>query len=87
MFPLSFGGYIVDTPGIKGFGVVDFSEEETGDYFVEIFARKKDCKFHNCRHVNEPGCAVIEAVENGEIALSRYQSYLEILLDEDETYR
>jgi ribosome biogenesis GTPase len=87
MHSLSFGGYIIDTPGIKGFGVVDFSEEETGDYFREIFAIKSGCKFHNCRHINEPDCAVIKAVENGEIALSRYLNYLDILTGEEGSYR
>ncbi len=79
--------YIIDTPGIKGFGVVDFGQEEVGDYFKEIFALKQHCKFSNCIHVNEPKCAVKEAVESGEIALSRYKSYLQILAGEDENYR
>jgi len=79
--------YIIDTPGIKGFGVVDFSPEEVGDYFKEIFALKQQCKFSNCIHVNEPKCAVKEAVEAGEIAASRYRSYLQILAGEEESYR
>jgi ribosome biogenesis GTPase len=86
MFPLSFGGYIIDTPGIKGYGLVDFSKEEVSHFFPEIFALQTKCKYYNCIHVNEPKCAVIEAVENKEIALSRYQSYLQ-MLEEDETYR
>jgi ribosome biogenesis GTPase len=86
MFPLSFGGYIIDTPGIKGYGLVDFSKEEVSHFFPEIFALQTKCKYYNCIHVNEPKCAVIEAVENEEIALSRYQSYLQ-MLEEDETYR
>lgn len=87
MFSLPFGGYIIDTPGIKGFGVVDFEKDEVGDYFPEIFERKQECRFNNCLHVNEPDCAVKKAVENGEIAGSRYISYLQLLEGEEETYR
>lgn len=79
--------YIIDTPGIKGFGVVDFEDNEVGDYFREFFAIKHRCKFNNCLHVNEPKCAVKEAVEKGEIAKSRYRSYLQILAGEEEHYR
>lgn len=79
MFPLSFGGYLIDTPGIKGFGMVDMSKEELGDYFPEFFALKGECKFHNCLHLNEPGCAVKRALENDQLAEHRYQSYLSIL--------
>ena len=87
MFELPFGGYIIDTPGIKGFGVVDFAEEEIGDFFPEFFALKHQCKFNNCLHTNEPKCAIKEAVENNEIAYSRYKSYLQLLAGEDENYR
>ena len=87
MFHLPFGGYIIDTPGIKGFGVVDFTEEEVGDYFPEIFALKEQCKFNNCLHTNEPKCAVKKAVEDNNIAFSRYKSYLQLLAGEDENYR
>jgi len=87
MFSLPFGGTIIDTPGIKGFGVVDFSTDEIGDYFPEIFAQKHQCKFNNCLHTNEPKCAVKEAVEKEEIAFSRYRSYLQLLAGEDENYR
>ena len=87
MFSLPFGGYIIDTPGIKGFGVVDFSKEEIGDFFPEIFALKQNCKFNNCLHVNEPNCGVKMAVEKGKIAESRYRSYLQLLEDEQENYR
>lgn len=87
MFSLPFGGYIIDTPGIKGFGVVDFHKEEIGDFFPEIFALKQNCKFNNCMHVNEPGCAIKQAVENNKIAESRYISYLQLLEDEQENYR
>ena len=79
--------YIIDTPGIKGFGVVDFEDNEVGDYFREFFALKHLCKFNNCLHVNEPKCAVKEAVKKGEIAESRYRSYLQILAGEEEHYR
>lgn len=87
MFKLPFGGYIIDTPGIKGFGVVDFQEEEVGDFFPEIFALKHKCKFNNCLHTNEPNCAIKNAVELGKIAHSRYNSYLQLLAGEDENYR
>ena len=87
MFDLSFGAKIIDTPGIKGFGVVDMDKEEIGDYFPEFFALKQDCKFNNCLHVEEPKCAVKEALDNDEIAFSRYRSYLQILEGDDEHYR
>jgi len=79
--------YIIDTPGIKGFGVVDFEKQEIGDFFKEFFALKNQCKFNNCLHVNEPKCAVKEALEKGEISRSRYRSYLQLLEGEDEHYR
>jgi len=87
MFDTSFGGKIIDTPGIKGFGVVDMDKEEVGDYFPEIFALKQDCKFNNCLHLQEPKCAVKAALENDEIAYSRYRSYVQILEGEEENYR
>ena len=87
MFDLSFDAKIIDTPGIKGFGVVDMDKEEVGDYFPELFALKQDCKFNNCLHVKEPNCAVKNALDNGEIAFSRYRSYLQIIEGEDEHYR
>ncbi len=87
MFDLSFDARIIDTPGIKGFGVVDMEREEIGDYFPEFFERKQDCKFHNCLHLEEPKCAVKDALENGEIAWSRYKSYLQIMEGEDDNYR
>lgn len=87
MFDLSFGAKIIDTPGIKGFGVVDMEKEEVGDYFPEFFKLKKDCKFNNCLHVKEPKCAVKAALENDEVSYSRYRSYLQILEGEDENYR
>jgi len=87
MFDLSFGAKIIDTPGIKGFGVVDMDNEEVGDYFPEIFKLKQDCKFNNCLHIDEPKCAVKEALDKDEIAFSRYKSYVQILEGEDESYR
>lgn len=87
MHQLPFGGYLIDTPGIKGFGVVDFEKEEVSDYFPEFFKLKSHCKFNNCIHLNEPKCAVKEAVKNGEIAKSRYKSYLHILEGDNENYR
>ncbi|OSY86818.1 GTPase RsgA [Tenacibaculum holothuriorum] len=87
MFDLSFDARIIDTPGIKGFGIVDMEKDELGDYFPEFFALKQDCKFNNCIHINEPKCAVKEALENEEIAWSRYKSYLQILEGEEEHYR
>lgn len=87
MFDLSFNAKIIDTPGIKGFGVVDMDKEEVGDYFPEFFALKQNCKFHNCLHVQEPNCAIKKALDNDEIAFSRYRSYIQILEGEDEHYR
>ena len=87
MFDLSFGAKIIDTPGIKGFGVVDMSKEELGDYFPEFFELKEHCKFNNCIHVNEPQCAVKDALDEEVISWSRYKSYLQILEGEEEHYR
>lgn len=87
MFDLDFGARIIDTPGIKGFGIVDMEKEEIGDYFPEFFARKGECRFNNCLHVDEPHCAIKQALEDGEIPWSRYKSYLQILEGEDENYR
>jgi ribosome biogenesis GTPase len=84
MFDLNFDARIIDTPGIKGFGVVDIDKYELGDYFPEFFALKEDCKFNNCIHTKEPHCAVKEALEEGRVSWSRYKSYLQILNGEDE---
>ena len=83
MHPLPCGGYIIDTPGVKGFGTVDFGDD-VAHYFREIFSRSADCRYGNCTHTHEPGCAVREAVERHEISESRYASYLSILDDKDE---
>lgn len=80
---LDFGGYIIDTPGIKELGLVEMKKEEVGHYFPEIRARMQGCKFNNCLHVNEPKCAVLEALERGEIDAERYHSYLSILNGEE----
>lgn len=87
MFDLDFGGSIIDTPGIKGFGVVDMEKDEVSDFFPEFFALKQHCKFNNCLHVDEPSCAVKEALDSNELSWSRYKSYLQILNGEDENYR
>lgn len=87
MFDLSFGAQIIDTPGIKGFGIVEVEREELADYFPEFFRLKEHCKFNNCLHLEEPKCAVKEALENEEIAWSRYKSYLQILEGEEGSYR
>jgi len=88
MIELSNNGYIIDTPGIKGFGVFDLKKEELTHFFPEMFAVLKDCQYYNCTHYHEPGCAVKGAVEQGNISKSRYNSYLNLLLDnENEKYR
>lgn len=84
MFEIKNGGFLIDTPGIKGFGTIDMKPEEVGHFFPEIFAISSDCRFNNCTHVHEPGCAVLKALENHFISDSRYSSYLSILRDEDE---
>ncbi len=84
MLPLPDGGYIIDTPGIKGFGTFDMEPEELTSYFREIFHFSKDCRFSNCTHTHEPGCAVLRALDDHYIAASRYQSYLSMLEDKDE---
>ena len=78
MHTLPFGGYLIDTPGIRELGIFDIRPEELGHYFREMRALMNECRFNNCRHVNEPGCAVISAVETGDIEISRYESYLSI---------
>ncbi len=87
MFDLSFDARIIDTPGIKGFGVVDMEPAEVDNYFPELFALKQSCKFHNCLHLHEPQCAVKSALENGQVASSRYKSYTQILEGDEEHYR
>ena len=84
MIPLESSGWLIDTPGIKGFGTFDIEPEELTSYFKEIFLFSKDCRFSNCTHTHEPGCAVLKALEEHYIAESRYQSYLSMLEDKDE---
>ena len=79
------GGWVIDTPGIKGFGTFDMEPEELTGYFRDIFQFSKECRFSNCTHTHEPGCAVLQAIENHYIAQSRYQSYLSMLNDKDES--
>ena len=86
MYPLAGGGAVIDTPGIKGFGLIDIDEAELWHYFPEMMRVAPACRFYNCTHTHEPGCAVTEAVKAGEIAWPRYESYLKIR-DEDERYR
>jgi len=87
MYDLDFGAKIIDTPGIRGFGIVDMEKEEIGDYFPEFFSLKEQCRFNNCIHKEEPGCAVKEALDNDEVFWSRYHSYLQILEGDDDNYR
>lgn len=88
MFPLSFGGYIIDTPGIKAFGLIDFDKNDLSHYFLEMRELLSGCQFNNCVHINEPHCAIKEALENGDIAPFRYQNYLSMYQeDETENYR
>ena len=87
MHPLPFGGYLIDTPGIRGFGMIDMKKNEIYHFFPEIFRKSAECRFHNCLHLEEPGCAVRKAVEEGVINESRYRSYLSIFDDENRKYR
>jgi ribosome biogenesis GTPase len=87
MFEIAAGAFVIDTPGIKGFGLLDISKDELSHFFPEIFAASKDCRFHNCTHYQEPGCRVRDAVKAGTISPSRYHSYLKILIEDEEKYR
>ncbi len=87
IFILDEDTYIIDTPGIKGFGLIDFNKNEIGLFFPEIFNISKNCKFYNCSHIHEPGCAVMDAVNKGLIGNSRYMSYLSIMQDNNSKYR
>lgn len=84
LFELPGGGSVIDIPGIKGFGTFDMEAEEVSHYFREFFETSAECRFSNCTHTQEPGCAVLEAIERGEIALSRYESYISMLGDKEE---
>jgi len=87
MYEIFKDAFIIDTPGIKGFGLVDIEKNELYHFFPEIFARSSACKYNNCTHIHEPGCAVVDAVRANLIAYSRYQSYVNIYFDENEKYR
>ncbi len=87
MFELSNGGFLIDTPGIKGFGIFNIQKEELYHFFPEIFNESENCRFNNCTHTHEPDCAVIKAVEEGRISSLRYNSYISILNDSNDKYR
>jgi len=87
MHQMPFGGFVIDTPGIRGFGVVDMDRNEIYHFFREIFSKSKDCRFNNCLHLDEPDCAVIASVKKGEIDFLRYKSYLNIMEGDDRKYR
>jgi ribosome biogenesis GTPase len=87
MISLPTGGSIIDTPGIRGFGIIDIDKNEIGLYFTDIFRISQNCSFYNCTHIHEPGCAVRKAVYDGTLAQSRYQSYVNIFSDRNEKYR
>jgi ribosome biogenesis GTPase len=87
MHPLSFGGYIIDTPGIRGFGLFNIEKEELAHFFRDIFKFAPHCRYYNCTHLHEPGCGVKEALDNQKIAASRYNSYVSIFLNRNEKYR
>ena len=87
MHPMPFDGYIIDTPGIRGFGVIDMDRKEIYHFFPEIFRKSRECRFYNCLHLEEPGCAVRLAVENNEINPLRYRSYINILEGDNRKYR
>ncbi len=87
MIKLNENTFVIDTPGIRGFGIVDLKKEEIYHYFKEIFKISHNCKYNNCQHINEPGCAVKKAVNSGEVYWTRYKSYLNIYFDDDEKHR
>lgn len=87
MFPLSFGGYVIDSPGIRGFGIVHIDRQEVYHYFPEIFEISDKCKYNNCLHINEPNCAVKNAYNNAEMPPFRYESYLSVMNDQEGKYR
>ncbi|NMC37713.1 MAG: ribosome small subunit-dependent GTPase A [Bacteroidales bacterium] len=87
MYRLPFGGFAIDTPGLRGFGIAGMGKNEIYHFFPEIFRKSKDCRFYNCLHLDEPGCAVREAVDKGEIDFLRYRSYRNIMADDNSKYR
>lgn len=82
----SFGGSVIDTPGVREFAMIDVQKEEIQHYFPEIFKKREECKFHNCLHINEPKCAVIDGLESGEIEETRYFTYLKLMEEAEENY-
>jgi ribosome biogenesis GTPase len=87
MYSLSSGGFLIDSPGIKGFGLIDMEDEPLFHYFPEFFNISKDCKFYDCIHINEPGCAVLKAIEEGKISKSRYKSYISLLEEQESSQK
>ena len=87
MFSLDKDTYVIDSPGIRGFGLIDMEKSEIGLYFPEIFSISKDCRFYNCTHLHEPDCAVVQAVKEGRIGLSRFESYVSIMTGDESKYR
>ena len=87
LYELDFGASLIDTPGIRGFGLVEIKKNEIANYFPEFFNLKGNCKFNNCIHLNEPNCEIKRAVKDGQIAESRYLSYLSMLDEEEENFR
>lgn len=87
MYEVSSGGYIIDTPGIKGFGLIDLNKDEISHFFPEIFEVSQNCQYNNCTHTHEPKCAVRTAVENGEISISRFENYINLFLNDDDKHR
>jgi ribosome biogenesis GTPase len=87
MFELGNGGFLIDTPGIRGFGVIDMEKDEISHYFPEMFDLLKECRYFNCSHTHEPGCAVKHAVQEGRIPITRYESYLSLIGEDNSKYR
>jgi ribosome biogenesis GTPase len=87
MVEIPTGGYLIDTPGIRGFGVIEIGKEELYHYFPDLFKWSKECQFHNCSHTHEPGCAVQKAVEEGQVGEMRYRNYLAMMESGEEKYR
>ena len=87
LFDIDFGARVIDTPGIKGFGIVNFEKNEIGDFFPEFFQNKNKCKFNNCLHIDEPDCFIKELVSSNKINISRYENYKQIIMQDDLKYR
>ena len=87
LFDIDFGARVIDTPGIKGFGIVNFEKNEIGDFFPEFFQNKNKCKFNNCLHIDEPDCFIKELVSSNKISISRYENYKQIIMQDDLKYR